>query len=90
MSTKVIGTPIVKTSANLSRNMEVQSLEKNIENIIPGSLPYFQSIFKQMLWANQQNADTLYTFLFREHNERNVKLGTKITYIKSFTFLISS
>ena len=82
MSTKVIGTPIVKTSVNLSRNIELESLEKNIENIIADSLPYFKSIFKQMLSANQQNADTLYTFLLREHNERNVKLGTKTTYIK--------
>jgi hypothetical protein len=52
MSTKVIGTPIAKTSVNLSRNTELESLEKNIENIIIGSLPYFKSIFKQMLLAN--------------------------------------
>ena len=35
-----------------------------------------------MLLANQQNADTLYNFLLKEHNERNVKLSTKTTYIK--------
>lgn len=50
---------------------------KNIESIIAGSLPYYKSIFKQILLANPNNEDILYNFLLAEQNEKNVKLSTK-------------
>ena len=75
-------TTSVYVHVKLARSIETESLEKNIESIISGSLPYYKSIFKQMLSANSQNANTLYNFLLTEQNETNVKLGTKTTHIK--------
>jgi integrase len=60
----------------------VEKFEEDIEKIIPGTLPYYKSILKELHSFNQQNANLLYSFLLREHTERNVKVGTKITYIK--------
>jgi hypothetical protein len=51
MPTKVDGT-IVKTSVNILRNI-LESLEKDIENIIAGSLTYYKSIFKQIAHHDQ-------------------------------------
>lgn len=72
----------IDASANLTKNIDTEKLEKNIESIISGSLPYYKSIFKQTLLANPQNANTLYNFLLTEQNEKNVKLSTKTTHIK--------
>ena len=47
-----------------------------------GTLPYFNFIFKQLAFANQENADILREFVTAEHNERNVKLSTRQTHIK--------
>lgn len=60
----------------------VEKFEDDIERIIPGTLPYYKSILKEMYSITQQNANLLYSFLLKEHTERNVKVGTKITYIK--------
>lgn len=64
---------------NIPTNLE--KFERDIEQIIAEALPYYKSILKQMYFINQQNANLLYSFLLKEHNERNVKVGTKITYI---------
>lgn len=76
----VTNTSSVYAHVKLSKSIETESLEKNIESIMSGSLPYSKSIFKQMLSANPQNANTLYNFLLAEQNEMNVKLGTKTTH----------
>src|SRR6476620_2115624 len=70
------------TSYNLINDIEKELLERDIESIITGSLPYYKSIFKQILSANPNNANILYNFLLAEQNERNVKLSTKTTHIK--------
>jgi len=41
-----------------------------------------------MLSANPKNAMSLYDFLLVEQIEKNVKLGTKITILKSFIYSI--
>jgi integrase len=61
---------------------QLDTLERNIEGIIKGALPYFESIFKQLLSSNPSNAMLLYNFLLVEQNEKNVKLSTKTTHIK--------
>src|SRR6478672_9230545 len=70
------------TSYNLINDIEKELLERDIKSIITGSLPYYKSIFKQILSANTNNANILYNFLLAEQNERNVKLSTKTTHIK--------
>jgi len=72
----------INTSYNLVKNIKTERLEKNIESIIEGSLPYYKSIFKQILLSNLSNADILYNFLLAEQNEKNVKLSTKTTHLK--------
>lgn len=67
---------------NQIKGIQLDTLERNIEGIIKGALPYFESIFKQMLSANPSNAMLLYNFLLVEQIERNVKLSTKTTHIK--------
>jgi hypothetical protein len=47
----------------------------------------FKSIFKQMLLANPQNANTLYYFLLIDQNEKNTKPGTKTTHQNHLIFL---
>lgn len=69
-------------SNDLIKDAHTDTLEKNIDGIIKGALPYFESIFKQILSANPSNAMLLYNFLLVEQNERNVKLSTKTTHIK--------
>ena len=46
----------IKTPCNLVKNIRTERLEKNIESIITGSLPYYKSNFKQILLANPNNA----------------------------------
>ena len=75
-----INTTIV--SDNPIKGTQLDTLERNIEGIIKGALPYFESIFKQILSANPNNAMLLYNFLLVEQIERNVKLSTKTTHIK--------
>src|SRR6478609_12134828 len=72
----------IDASCNLINDIEKELLERDIESIITGSLPYYKSIFKQILSANPNNANILYNFLLAEQNERNVKLSTKTTHIK--------
>jgi integrase len=67
---------------NLVSLTNIEKFEQDIGKIIQGALPYYKSILKEMYSVNQQNANLLYSFLLKEHTERNVKQGTKITYIK--------
>lgn len=76
---------MLPTAANITVNLVKDSpkdIDENIESLITGSLPYFKSIFRHLFTANQNNAKLLYDFLLAEQNERNVKLGTKTTYVK--------
>jgi hypothetical protein len=52
----------VDAQTNLTKNIETERLEKNIESIISGSLPYYKSIFKQMLSANYKTQIHYTTF----------------------------
>ncbi len=75
-------TAITTGSSSVSSKTQTEKLHKDIESIIDGLLPYYKSIYKQMILANLQNANTLYEFLLTEQNEKNVKLSTKTTHIK--------
>lgn len=79
-----INTPIV--SDNPIKGTQLDTLKRNIEGITKGALPYFESIFKQILSANLNNAKSLYNFLLAEQIERNVKLSTKTTHIRVITY----
>ncbi len=70
-------TSSTNTFEGLTQQTDIDKLDKHIESIITGALPYYISIFKQMFLANPQNATLLYNFLLTEQNEKNVKLGTK-------------
>lgn len=54
----ISSTTISKISSNIPENIQAQKLEKDIEVMIEGSLPYYKSIFKQMMLVNLQNAHT--------------------------------
>jgi len=71
----------INASYNLVKNIKTEKLEKNNESIIAGSIPYYKSIFKQILLANPNTANILYNFLLAEQNDKNVKLGTKTTHL---------
>lgn len=53
-------TAITTGSSSVSSKTQAEKLHKNIESIIDGSLPYYKSIYKQMILANLQNANTLF------------------------------
>ncbi len=44
-------TAITTVSSDMSRNTQAEKLNNDIESIIDGSLPYFKSIYKQMILA---------------------------------------
>jgi hypothetical protein len=69
-------------SKSRSRMAVAQDIEAKIDSLTAGALPYFNSIFKQLAFANPENADILCEFLTAEHNERNVKLSARLTHIK--------
>lgn len=74
---------ITNTKAlTINNENQIKEIEKNIDIIIAGCLPYYKSIFKQLWLINSQNANELYHFLLKEQNEKNAKLNTKTTYIK--------
>jgi hypothetical protein len=58
----------INTSYNLVKNIKTERLEKNIESIIEGSLPYYKSIFKQILLSNLSNAE-IYCITFYWQNK---------------------
>jgi hypothetical protein len=81
------------SSSSIVSDMAIASndIEAKIDSLTAGALPYFNSIFKQLMFANTQNADILCEFVTAEHNESNVKLSTRLTHIgsvnKSFSLL---
>ena len=57
-------------------------LEKKIYSITKGASSAFFNYFKNMASANIQNANILYDFIITEQNHINVKLSTRLSYIK--------
>lgn len=57
-------------------------LEKKIYSITKGASSAFFNYFKNMASANIQNANILYDFIITEQNHTNVKLSTRLSYIK--------
>jgi integrase len=55
---------------------------ERIDSLTALALPYYNSIFKQLARSNKYNAKIVCDFITTEHNEQNVKLGTRLTHIK--------
>ena len=81
-------TTLVTTSENdlviIERGVrESLELEKKVYSITKGaSSSAYSNYFKNMASANIQNANILYDFIVSEQNHINVKLSTRISYIK--------
>lgn len=64
-------------------NNKVNSeLIKKIQSLTFGSLPYYDSILKELYEANRQNAKTICDFIMVEVTNQNIKTSTKLTHIK--------
>jgi hypothetical protein len=79
---------LVTTSENdsaivVERREASLELDKKIFSITKGAstLAYF-NYFKNMASTNLQNANILYNFIITEQNHTNVKLSTRLSYIK--------
>jgi integrase len=86
LSTSTNITNVVTISENDSAVVEREvglELEKKIHSITKGaySLAFF-NYFKTMISANIKNANILYDFIVSEQNYSNVKLSTRLSYIK--------
>jgi len=58
-------------------------IQKRIDVLIgDGALPYYKSIFNNMVKTNLSNADILSEFISFEYNTQNVKLNTRLTHLK--------
>lgn len=57
-------TPI--NSSKATERASIEKLEKDIESIIAGSLPYHIPIFKKVCLVNPLNAETLNNFLLNK------------------------
>jgi integrase len=78
-----LSTLTAKNSIAIEPKMNIKSdLEKRIDSLTEGSLPYFKSIFKQMALANPLNARILCEFIVAERDEHNLKLSSILTQIK--------
>ncbi len=87
LSTPTNITNLVITSENdssvaVGRKELSLELEKKIYSITKGASSAFFNYFKNMASANIQNANILYDFIITEQNHTNVKLSTRISYIK--------
>ncbi|HEX7141356.1 MAG TPA: hypothetical protein VF222_02640 [Nitrososphaeraceae archaeon] len=88
LSTPTNITNLVITSENdssvaVGRKELSLELEKKIYSITKGaSSSAFFKYFKNMASANIQNTNILYDFIITEQNHTNVKLSTRISYIK--------
>ena len=58
------------------------NLDKTIDSLTASSLPYYNSIFKQLAKSNPKNAQIVCDFITMEYNEQNMKLGTRLVHIK--------
>ena len=87
LSTPTNITNLVITSENdlsvaVERRELSLELEKKIYSITKGASSAFFNYFKNMASANIQNANILYDFIITEQNHTNVKLSTRLSYIK--------
>ena len=86
LSTSTNITNVVTISENDSAVVEREvglELEKKIYSITKGaSSSAYSNYFKNMASTNIQNANILYDFITTEQNHINVKLSTRISYIK--------
>ena len=87
LSTPTNITNLVITSENdlsvaVGRKELSLELEKKIYSITKGASSAFFNYFKNMASANIQNANILYDFIITEQNHTNVKLSTRLSYIK--------
>lgn len=79
---------LVATSENdslvaIGRKEQSLELEKKIYSITKGaSTSAYCNYFKNMASTNIQNANILYDFIITEQNHTNVKLSTRLSYIK--------
>jgi hypothetical protein len=85
-STNIIN--LVTTSENdsavVGRREVNLELEKKIYSITKGvSSSAYSNYFKNMASVNIQNANILYNFIITEQNHTNVKLSTRLSYIKA-------
>ena len=87
MATIKAETPVNTTATTTAKNRRIEDLEMKIDSLTEGALPYFRPIFKQMALANPENAKIVCEFLTVEHNERNIKLSSRLTKIKLFSCL---
>ena len=95
----VIDSPSTPTTTTISekdlavvverRKEQSLELEKKIYSITKGAFTsaYF-NYFKYMASANIQNANILYDFLMMEQNHTNVRLSTRLSYIKVICLFI--
>jgi hypothetical protein len=60
-------------------NFEV---EEKIDSLMSDALPYYSSIFKNLCFANRQNANIICEFIMAEINNQNIKTITKLTQLK--------
>jgi hypothetical protein len=71
------------TSVTAPSKFKVSSiLERKIDSLTAGALPYYNSIFKKLYQKNSQNAVILCDFITAEYTNQNIKPSTKLTHIK--------
>ncbi len=78
--TSVIASEVEPRAGNIITKTD---LEERIDLIIEGSLPYFNSLFKKMLFAKLENAELLSDFIISEYNIQNIKFSTKMGLYQS-------
>jgi poly(3-hydroxyalkanoate) synthetase len=65
-----------------SKNKVSFDIERKIDSLTSDSLPYYNSVFKELYLANRLNAQILCDFIVAEINNQNIKTSTKLTHIK--------
>src|ERR671919_2727410 len=81
MMTMRTRTKAATTMKTYPENQEA-NLDKTIDSLTASSLPYYNSIFKQLAKSNPKNAQIVCDFITMEYNEQNMKLGTRLVHIK--------
>lgn len=65
MSSSIISTNVIPADIAVE-------VEKRIDSLSAGALPYYTSLFKRMSLANCKNAEILCDFLTAEYNRRTL------------------
>jgi len=65
-----------------SKNKISFDIERKIDSLTSDSLPFYNSVFKELCLANRLNAQILCDFIAAEVNNQNIKASTKLTHIK--------